>query len=175
MIIKDEVKELLSEECGTLFPNADVKMSEIFSSVLSVDVSATFYIENGVAKHIICFERPYKYLLLQVESLMEMFSGGPLEHKMMQKVGCIDYTVTEWELVGCNIQQRQTSYKFDKNLSRYGGEATTTEQKYSLVNLDGWAIDKVMTLQGVLHADYFNVRHSLHIYSTFFSKFCVFL
>jgi hypothetical protein len=91
---------------------------------------------------------------------MEMFSGGPLEHKMMQKAGCIDYTATQWELVGCNIQQRQTSYKFDKNLSRYGGEATTTEQKYSLVNQDGWAIEKVMTLQGVLLADYFNVRHS---------------
>jgi hypothetical protein len=56
------VKELLPEEAGTLFTNADVKMSEIFSSVLSVDVSAVFflffYIANGVAKHIIRFERP---------------------------------------------------------------------------------------------------------------------
>jgi len=107
---------------------------------------------------------------------MEMFSGGPLEHKMMQKAGCIDYTATQWELVGCNIQQRQTSYKFDKNLSRYGGEATTTEQKYSLVNQDGWAIEKVMTLQGVLLADYFNVRHSsIHHLLYFFWNFCVFL
>jgi len=89
---------------------------------------------------------------------MEMFSGGPLEHKVMQKAGCIDYSATEWELVGCNIQQRQRSYKFDKNLSRYGGEATTTQQKYSLVNRDGWAVEEVMTLQGVLLGDYFNVR-----------------
>jgi hypothetical protein len=105
---------------------------------------------------------------LQVESLMEMFSGGPLEHKMMQKAGCIDYTATQWELVGCNIQQRQTSYKLDKNLSRHGGEAATTEQKYSLVNQDGWAIEKVMTLQGVLLADHFNVRLSSSIHHHLF-------
>ena len=115
-----------------------------------------FYLQSGVAKHNL--ELPYKDLHLQVESLMEMFSGGPLEHKVMQKAGCIDYSATEWELVGCNIQQRQTSYKFDKSLSRYGGEATTTQQKYSLVNRDGWAVEEVMTLQGVLLGDYFNVR-----------------
>jgi hypothetical protein len=57
-IEKDEVKELLPEEGGSLFTNVDVKMSEIISSVLSVDVSAAFYIANGVTKHVICFERP---------------------------------------------------------------------------------------------------------------------
>ncbi|XP_062229204.1 C2 and GRAM domain-containing protein At1g03370-like [Phragmites australis] len=104
-----------------------------------------------------CFE------LLQVESLMEMFSGGPLEHKVMQKAGCLDYSPTEWELVGCNIQQRQTSYKFDKTLSRYGGEATTTQQKYTLVNRDGLAIEEVMTLQGVLLGDYFSLQLKYHM------------
>ncbi|KAG2612722.1 hypothetical protein PVAP13_4KG321500 [Panicum virgatum] len=135
VIEKDEPKEHQPEEGGTLFTHADVKMSEILSSVLSVDV----------------------------ESLMEMFSGGPLEHKVMQKAGCIDYSATEWELVGCNIQQRQTSYKFDKSLSRYGGEATTTQQKYSLVNRDGWAVEEVMTLQGVLLGDYFNLQLKYHM------------
>uniref|UniRef100_A0A0D9WRZ5 C2 and GRAM domain-containing protein n=1 Tax=Leersia perrieri TaxID=77586 RepID=A0A0D9WRZ5_9ORYZ len=131
MIEKEtDVKELQLDEGGTLFTHEDVKMSEIFSSVLSVDV----------------------------ESVMEMFSGGPLEHKMMQKAGCVDYSPTEWELVNRNIYQRQTSYKFDKNLSRYGGEATTTQQKYALVNQDGWTIEEVMTLQGVLLGDYFSIQ-----------------
>ncbi|KAK3134067.1 hypothetical protein QOZ80_6AG0544620 [Eleusine coracana subsp. coracana] len=128
VIEEAEPKEL--EEGGSLFTHADVKMTEIFSSILSVDV----------------------------ESLMEMFSGGPLEHKVMQKAGCLDYSSTEWELVGCNIQQRQTSYKFDKSLSRYGGEAATTQQKYTLVKQDGWAIEEVMTLQGVLLGDYFSLQ-----------------
>uniref|UniRef100_A0A0E0ABP4 C2 and GRAM domain-containing protein n=1 Tax=Oryza glumipatula TaxID=40148 RepID=A0A0E0ABP4_9ORYZ len=131
MIEKESsTKELQLEEGGTLFTHEDVKMSEIFSSALSVDV----------------------------ESLMEMFSGGPLEHRMMQKAGCIDYSPTEWELVSRNIYQRQISYKFDKNLSRYGGEATTTQQRYALVNQEGWAIEEVMSLQGVLMGDCFNVQ-----------------
>nr|CAB3470823.1 unnamed protein product [Digitaria exilis] len=58
LVEKDEPKELQPEEGGSLFTHADVKMSEILSSVLSVDV----------------------------ESLMEMFAGGPLEHKVMQKL-----------------------------------------------------------------------------------------
>ncbi|KAL6839471.1 hypothetical protein ACP4OV_030741 [Aristida adscensionis] len=135
VIDKDELKELQPEEGRSLFTNSDVKMTEIFSSVISVDV----------------------------ESLMEMFSGGPLEHKVMQKAGCLDYSATEWGLVGCNIQQRQTSYKFDKSMSRYGGEATTTQQKYTLVNQDGWAIEEVMTLQGVLLGDYFSLQMKYHM------------
>jgi hypothetical protein len=99
---------------------------------------------------------------------MEMFSGGPLEHKVMQKASCLDYSSTEWELVGCNLQQRQTSYKFDKSLSRYGGEATTTQQKYSLVKRDGWAIEELMTLHGVLLGDYYNVSHLSLLNGSFF-------
>jgi hypothetical protein len=97
---------------------------------------------------------------------MEMFSGGQLEHKVMQKTGCMDYSSTEWELVNRNIYQRQINYKFDKALSRSGGEASTTQQKYALVNQDGWAIEEVMTLQGVLLGDYFNVRNLFHICSS---------
>jgi hypothetical protein len=163
VIEKDEPKELQPEEGGSLFTNADVKMSEILSSVLSVDVSITFTHKWCLKAHNL--ELSCKHLHLQVESLMEMFSGGPLEHKVMQKAGCMDYSATEWELVGCNIRQRQTSYKFDKNLSRNGGEATTTQQKYTLVNRVGWAVEEVMTLQGVLLGDHFNVRFcfSMHL------------
>lgn len=132
---ESELKELQAEESGSLFTHEDVKMSEIFSSVLSVDV----------------------------ESLMEMFSGGQLENKVMQKTGCVDYSPTEWELVYRNIYQRQISYKFDKALSRYGGEASTTQQKYALVNQDGWAIEEVMTLQSVLPGDCFSLQLKYHM------------
>ena len=120
----------------------------------------------------ICFGIPYIYLNFQVESLMEMFSGGQLEHKVMQKTGCLDYSSTEWELVSRNIFKRQISYKFDKALSRYGGEASTTQQKYALVNQDGWAIEEVMTLQGVLLGDFFNVRLPLPTFILKWSVLC---
>lgn len=76
----------------------------------------------------------------------------------MQKAGCVNYSPTEWELLNQNIYQRHISFSFDKSSSRYAGEASTTQQKYNLLDRDGWVIDEVMTLQGVLHEDYSSVR-----------------
>ncbi|KAK3156291.1 hypothetical protein QOZ80_2AG0105270 [Eleusine coracana subsp. coracana] len=132
-----ELKGLPSEE-GSLLANEDVKMSEVYSAVLSIDISA----------------------------LMEMFSGGSLEQKVMEKAGCIDYSAAEWEPVNCNIYQRRINFRFDKNSSRYGGEATTTQKKYNLPNRDGWVIEEVMTLQGVLHEDYSSIQLKYHMTST---------
>ncbi|OAY80137.1 C2 and GRAM domain-containing protein [Ananas comosus] len=125
-----EAKRLQTEESGSFLGIDEVKMSEVFSSVLSVDAN----------------------------SLTEMFAGGQLEHKVMLKVGCVDYSTTPWEPVNSNTYQRQISYKFDKSLSRYGGEATTTQQKSSIPDQSGWIIEEVMTLQGVLLGDNFSVR-----------------
>jgi len=97
-------------------------------------------------------------LHLQISDLMEMFSGGSLEHKVMERAGCVDYSATEWELLNRDIYQRRISFRFDKSLSRYGGEATTTQQKYKLPNQEGWVIEEVMTLQGIQHEDYSSVR-----------------
>lgn len=78
----------------------------------------------------------------------------------MEKVGCVNYSISAWEPVVPDIYQRQVHYKFDKSLSRYGGEVTSTQQKSPLPDRNGWIIEEVMTLQGVLLADYFNVRTS---------------
>ncbi|KAF8769645.1 hypothetical protein HU200_006245 [Digitaria exilis] len=134
---ESELKELPSEE-GARLANDDVKMSEVYSAVLSVDVSA----------------------------LMEMFSGGLLEHKVMERAGCVDYSVTEWELLNRDKYQRRISFRFDKNLSRYGGEATTTQQKYKLPNQDGWVVEEVMTLQGIQHEDYSSIQLKYQMTST---------
>uniref|UniRef100_A0ACD5YNW5 Uncharacterized protein n=1 Tax=Avena sativa TaxID=4498 RepID=A0ACD5YNW5_AVESA len=138
MIDKEpEPKQSPCEE-GSLLGNEDVKMSEVYSAVLSVDVNA----------------------------LREMFSGGPLEHKVMQKAGCADYSPTEWEPINRNIYQRQISFKFDKSSSKYGGEATTTQQKHNLQNRDGWVLEELMTLQGVVNEDYSSIQLKYHMMST---------
>ena len=90
---------------------------------------------------------------------MGIFEGGDLERRVMEKVGCVDYSITPWEPVRSDACQRQINYKFDKNLSRYGGEATTTQQKSMLADRKGWLIEEVMSLQGVLLGDFFNVRN----------------
>lgn len=93
----------------------------------------------------------------QSNSLMELFNGGPLEKSVMEKLGCVDYSLSPWETVRADVYQRQIHYKFDKNLSRYGGEVTSTQQKSPLPDKKGWLIEEVMALQGVLLGDYFNV------------------
>lgn len=88
---------------------------------------------------------------------MELFSGGYLERKVMEIVGCVDYSCTPWELVKSDVFQRQICYKFDKRVSRYGGEVTSTQQKSPGSGRKGWVIEEVMALQGVPLGDYFSV------------------
>lgn len=125
-----EAKTLQSEESGSFLGIEDANMSEIFNSTIPVSIN----------------------------SLMEIFEGGDLERRVMEKVGCVDYSITPWEPVRSDAFQRQINYKFDKNLSRYGGEATSTQQKSMLADRKGWLIEEVMSLQGVLLGDFFNLH-----------------
>lgn len=52
--------------------------------------------------------------------MMDMFSGGSLEHKVMERSGYVDYTATEWELLNHGKYQKRISFRFDRSLSRYG-------------------------------------------------------
>ena len=53
---------------------------------------------------------------------MEMFSGGELDRKVMEKAGCLSYSFSPWELVKTDAYERQI-YRFDKRISRFGGES----------------------------------------------------
>lgn len=96
-------------------------------------------------------------LVIQTGFCMELFSGGELEYKAMKKAGGLDYSCTPWESEKDDAYERQICYKFDKRVSRYRGEMTSTQQKSQLPNKNGWHIEEVMTLQGVPLGDYFNV------------------
>ncbi|WOK94127.1 C2 and GRAM domain-containing protein [Canna indica] len=127
---ESEARTLQSEESGSFLGLEDAKMSDVFSSAIDVDINL----------------------------LMELFNGSPLERRVMEKVGCVEYSVTSWESVKADVYQRQIHYKFDKNLYRYGGEVTSTQQKSYLPDKKGWLIEEVMALQGVLLGDYFNLH-----------------
>ncbi|KAL9236557.1 hypothetical protein vseg_011211 [Gypsophila vaccaria] len=125
-----ETTSLLTEESGTFLGVEDVSMSEVYSSALAV--SANF--------------------------LMELFSGGEIELRVMERTGCLDYSCTSWELDKADIYERRTCYKFDKRVSRYRGEVTSTQQKSVLSDKNGWLIEEVLTLHGVPLGDYFNLH-----------------
>ncbi|KAJ1268986.1 hypothetical protein BS78_07G175300 [Paspalum vaginatum] len=124
---------LQSEDSGIFVGIEDAKslqMTEVFSSTISANMA----------------------------SLMEVFEGGSLEMKVMEKVGCQKYSATQWESDKPNEYQRQIHYKFSKKLSPVGGQVTGTQQKSPMPNKKGWIIEEVMELQGVLLGDFFTLH-----------------
>lgn len=89
---------------------------------------------------------------------MQMFVGGDLEHRVMSKSGCLNYTSTSWETVAPNVSERQVCYKFNRFISVFGGEVTSTQQKSPIANGTGWIINEIMALHDVPFGDHFRVR-----------------
>ncbi|KAJ4836693.1 hypothetical protein Tsubulata_014853 [Turnera subulata] len=127
---ESESKTLQSEESGSFLALEDVSMSEVYSATLAVPIAF----------------------------LMELFNGGYLDRKVMEKAGCLNYSYTPWELEKADVYGRQIYYRFDKSISRYGGEVTSTQQKYPLTDKKGWVVEEVMTLHGVPLSDNFNLQ-----------------
>ncbi|KAI4298841.1 hypothetical protein L6164_032357 [Bauhinia variegata] len=127
---ESETKSLTSEESGSFLGNDDFSMSEAASCVLPVP--AGFF--------------------------MELFGGGELDRKVMEKAGCHSYCYTPWVSENSDVYERAVYYKFDKHISRYKGEVTSTQQKSPLSDGKGWLLEEVMNLHGVPLGDYFNLH-----------------
>ncbi|GAB2299000.1 hypothetical protein Dimus_033076 [Dionaea muscipula] len=133
---ESDAKSLETEDSGSFVGVEDVSMSELYSSALSVPMS--FF--------------------------MESFSGGEVDRRVIERTGCLNYSCTPWEPVKADVYQRQVGYNFDKSVSSYRGEVTSTQQRSRLPDKkEGWLIEEVMTLQGVPFGDYFNVHVRFHI------------
>lgn len=87
---------------------------------------------------------------------MELFSGGEVDRRVMERTGCLNYSCSPWEL-DKDVYERQVCYKFDKRISSYKGEVTSIQQKSSLPEQNGWLIEEILTLHGIPLGDYFNV------------------
>ncbi|MCL7046618.1 hypothetical protein MKW94_007866 [Papaver nudicaule] len=95
---------------------------------------------------------------VNITSLMQMFDGGQLEYKVMVKSGCVNYATTEWEAVKPDVFERHICYKFNRDVSIFGGEVTSTQQKSPTDDGKGWIVDEVMTLHDVPFGDHFRVH-----------------
>ncbi|KAJ7956175.1 C2 and GRAM domain-containing protein [Quillaja saponaria] len=137
---------IVLEDFGANLDNEDAKMSKLYSAELPINM----------------------------KSLMELFDGGKLEHKIMEKSGCINYVATRWEpvksdvysdqkKVKTDVYERSLSYKFNRHVSIFGGEVTSTQQKFPVENNVGWIVNEVMTLHGVPFGDHFHVHFRYQI------------
>ncbi|KAF8408305.1 hypothetical protein HHK36_007453 [Tetracentron sinense] len=126
-------KSILVEDAGSFWSIEDANMSKVYSAELPVNI----------------------------KSLMEMFDGGNLEHKVMGKFGCLNYVTTEWEAVRHDVYERHLCYKFNRHVSIFGGEVTTAQQKTPIAK--GWILDEVMALHDVPFGDHFQVHFRYQI------------
>lgn len=104
---------------------------------------------------------------------MELFSGGELDRMFMEKSGCVNYSFTPWVSENNDIHERAVYYKFEKRISRYRVEVTSTQQRSSL---DGksWLLEEVMNFHGVPLGDFFNVsKPNLACSWTFYGLFVI--
>ncbi|XP_051203659.1 C2 and GRAM domain-containing protein At1g03370 [Lolium perenne] len=127
---ESDTEDLQNEESASFLEIEDAKMSEIFKSTKHLDVS----------------------------TLMGIFEGGPVERQMMEKVGCMDYSVTAWEPVRADVYQRQVHYRIDKKSSRHEGEVMSTQQRSPLPDKNGWLVEEVVTFEGIPVGECFNLH-----------------
>ncbi|CAA6670110.1 unnamed protein product [Spirodela intermedia] len=92
--------------------------------------------------------------------MMEQFNGGALESKIMAKVGCVDYSASSWsrEPAKADVSKREISFKFDKQISHYGGAITSIQQRSPLPDKNGWLVEESMKIRGVSLGDYLNLH-----------------
>ncbi|KAF1871073.1 hypothetical protein Lal_00020807 [Lupinus albus] len=119
----------------------EAKMSKIYSDELPIKASNYFRVANR-----------------KMRSVMGIFEGGNLEHKVMLRTGCLNYETTAWELVKPGVFERRVCYKFDRHASTFGGEITCTQQKFQNANTGGWIVNEVMALHAVPFADQFRIH-----------------
>ncbi|XP_030531148.2 C2 and GRAM domain-containing protein At5g50170 [Rhodamnia argentea] len=125
------------------------------SSVLD-DAAAILDTEDADMSKIYSAELP-----IAMSSLMELFGGGKEEYRIMEKSGCLNYSATEWESVQPGTFERSVSYKFNRYISIFGGEVTSTQRKVSTD--DGWTVNEVMALHNIPFEENYRVRVTYQI------------
>ncbi|KAJ4850867.1 hypothetical protein Tsubulata_007102 [Turnera subulata] len=129
-LLDQDKRPIMLEDPGCILQVEDAKMSKIYSAELPTGL----------------------------QTLMEVFGGGTMELKIMEKSGFLDYVTTPWEAVKTGVYERHRSYRFTRHVSIFGGEVTCTQQKSPLENDRGWIINEVMVLHDVPCGDHFCVN-----------------
>ncbi|KAK4842805.1 hypothetical protein QYF36_000316 [Acer negundo] len=131
----DQEETSMLEDTGSILDVEDSKMSRVYATELPISI----------------------------DSVMEMFGGGKLEYKIMEKSGCLNYATSLWEPVRPGVFERCLSYRFSCLVSIFGGEVTCTQEKSPLANGEGWIVNEVMTLHDVPFGDHFRIHFRYEI------------
>uniref|UniRef100_A0A2N9GVK6 C2 domain-containing protein n=1 Tax=Fagus sylvatica TaxID=28930 RepID=A0A2N9GVK6_FAGSY len=105
IMLEDAGSIMDAEDAGSILDAEGAKMSKIYTAELPINI----------------------------KSLMEVFDGGKLEHKIMGKSGCLNYATTTWEPVKPDVYERR------------------------------WIVNEVMALHGVPFGNHFRVHFRYQI------------
>ncbi|KAJ0751113.1 putative prolycopenC2 and GRAM domain-containing protein [Helianthus annuus] len=147
----------------TTVTSQDHQHQERDEKCLCEDVTSHLVVGDAKMTKIYSEELP-----ISLESIMEIFKGGDLEHKVMGKLWCLNYKTTPWEPVTGHFDmlERRLCWKFNRRVSSFGGDVTCTQQKLPIVDGKGWTITEAMALHDVPFGDHFYVSHcKLNIYT----------
>lgn len=88
---------------------------------------------------------------------MKVFDGGFLENKIMAKVGCLNYSATQWAATKPQVYERKVNYKFGSHMSILDGNVVSTQRKSRSAVGNGWIVDEELTIQNIPLGDHFCV------------------
>ncbi|XP_071703726.1 C2 and GRAM domain-containing protein At5g50170 [Rutidosis leptorrhynchoides] len=119
------------------------------------DITSHLVVEDSKMSKIYSTELP-----LNVESMMELFNGGELEHNVMGRLCCLNLNTTNWEPLPDHpgVFERRLCYKFNRRVSSFGGDVTCTQQKSPTHDGKGWIVTEAMSLHDVPFGDHFYVQ-----------------
>ncbi|KAF5807077.1 putative C2 domain, GRAM domain, PH-like domain superfamily, VASt domain, C2 domain superfamily [Helianthus annuus] len=139
----------------TTVTSQDHQHQEKDEKCLCEDVTSHLVVGDAKMTKIYSEELP-----ISLESIMEIFKGGDLEHKVMGKLWCLNYNTTPWEPVTghSDMLERRLCWKFNRRVSSFGGDVTCTQQKLPIVDGKGWTITEAMALHDVPFGDHFYVQ-----------------
>ncbi|KAH6558940.1 hypothetical protein KP509_1Z037100 [Ceratopteris richardii] len=98
-------------------------------------------------------------LPFSVSSLLLIFEKEKLDEKIAERTGLLNYMPTPWESVGDdNVQQRRVTYKLSNQISLFGTNVTSIQQKMIKADRHALHLDEVLTLHDVPFGDNFQIQ-----------------
>ncbi|XP_011651740.1 C2 and GRAM domain-containing protein At5g50170 isoform X1 [Cucumis sativus] len=128
-------------------------------SVLVEDMECFLDVEDTKMSKLYVAELP-----INIKSLMEFFEGGKLEHRVMEKSGCLDYATTPWKSVKPGLLERRISYQFNHDISIFEGKVTCIQQKFPMTAAntgsgeEEWIVNEVMSLHDIPFGECFRIH-----------------
>ncbi|EFJ15178.1 hypothetical protein SELMODRAFT_118690 [Selaginella moellendorffii] len=142
-----------------LWKNRALTPEQQLEMVENVDTESKLY-EDGefIGVGDVTLSEVYSTVLpLTAASMVLLYEKENLEEKVMEKLGCMNYTVSPWENEGPG-QRRQVNYRLNRQMCQFGSIVSGVQQKVVSSNHLTASVDEILTLHDVPFGDNFQIH-----------------